>query len=160
MLADELLCKAVGSLPFTLRAHALAKVCQDRQLVLLIGGDEDLAQKTNAQGVHLPQYKISQAVLLQARHPDWIVTGAAHDLRAIRRAEQTGLDAVLVSPVFATSSHPDQKGMGVAKFAALVRSAHLPVYALGGIDDTNIDRLPSTQAIGIAAISGLVQSSD
>ena len=57
----------------------------------------------------------------------------AHDLAEIRSAERRRADFILLSPLFATRSHPGAPALGVLRFAALARSTRLPVVALGGV---------------------------
>lgn len=88
--------------------------------------------------------------------PQTFITAAAHSERAIVAAAHAGVDAVLISPVFPTRSHPGNRSLGIIRFAALARLARslgLAVYALGGINDVaKIHRLASTGATGIAGI--------
>jgi thiamine-phosphate pyrophosphorylase len=68
------------------------------------------------------------------------------------RARRAGADAALVGPVFATASHPGARPLGPLLFAALARLSPLPVYALGGIEETTARRLKAAGAQGFAAI--------
>jgi thiamine-phosphate pyrophosphorylase len=79
-------------------------------------------------------------------------TAAAHDIAEIRAAERSGATAVLMSPVFATRSHPGAPVLGPLRFAAMMRATRLPVIALGGIDRRRGDRLMKMGAYGWAAI--------
>jgi thiamine-phosphate pyrophosphorylase len=137
-------------------ACALRRVADRCGLILLIGADEALAAAVGADGVHLPQRAIDQGPRLRARRPDWIVTGAAHDARALKRAEVAGLDAALTSPVFASRSPSANGQLGPIRFSALVRQARLPVYALGGVNSRTAPRLLWTGAAGLAAVDGLI----
>ena len=83
-----------------------------------------------------------------------MLTVAAHSPRALRRAAAIGADAALLSPVFATPSHPDVRAIGPMRFLAWCRNVHVPVYALGGISATNAGRLASPAIVGIAGIGG------
>ena len=65
---------------------------------------------------------------------EWLVTAAVHSPAALRAAAAAGADAALLSPIFATASHPDVRTLGLQRFAALAQASPLPVYALGGID--------------------------
>jgi thiamine-phosphate pyrophosphorylase len=137
-------------------AGALRRVADRGGLILLIGADERLAAAVGADGVHLPQRLIGQGQRLRARRPGWILTGAAHDARALKAAEVAGLDAALTSPVFASRSPSAHTQLGPIRFANLVREARLPVYALGGVNHRTAPRLLSTGATGLAAVEGLV----
>ncbi|MGH6787201.1 MAG: thiamine phosphate synthase [Novosphingobium sp.] len=57
----------------------------------------------------------------------------AHSLREIGRANRFGVGAVLLSPVFATRSHPGAKPLGALRFRLLAAWAQMPVIALGGM---------------------------
>jgi thiamine-phosphate pyrophosphorylase len=139
-----------------LLARRLAALCRRRGLVLLIGNDWRLALAVGAGGVHLAEGLVRQAVGIRGlmRHGA-MVTGAAHSRCALVAARRAGLDAVLLSPVFPTASHPGGPVLGATRFAALAHGADLPVYGLGGIDARNAGRLTGTGVVGVAAISGL-----
>lgn len=135
-------------------AEALAALARRNRLVLLIANDAALALAVGAAGVHLAEANLDQAARVRQRS-GWLVTGAAHSLPALVRAARAGLDAALLSPVFATASHPTRTPLGLHGFAALARRATLPVYALGGVEAQNAPSLLATNAIGIAAIGAL-----
>jgi thiamine-phosphate pyrophosphorylase len=120
---------------------------------LLIAGDADLAARSGAAGLHLPEARMGEAMDWRARHPRWIVTAAAHSLRAVLRARQ--VDAVFLSPVFATASHPGAKALSPARAASIAAAARVPVYALGGVTAGNAGRLAPSFS-GIAAIGSLL----
>jgi thiamine-phosphate pyrophosphorylase len=48
---------------------------------------------------------------------------------------------VLLSPVFATRSHPGSTVLGAAKFRLLARQSRVPVIALGGMDSHRAQQL-------------------
>lgn len=120
---------------------------------LLIADDPELAARIGAAGLHLPEARMREAGHWRMAHPDWIITASAHSLRALMRARE--LDAVFLSPVFATGSHKGAKPLSPARAAFIARHAMVPVYALGGITPRNAARLGPAFS-GIAAISALL----
>jgi thiamine-phosphate pyrophosphorylase len=66
----------------------------------------------------------------------------AHDLREIGRANRFGGQAVILSPIHATRSHPGAKPLGRARFLLLARRARAPVIALGGVNAQRFRGLP------------------
>lgn len=139
-------------------ARHLLGICRSRDLRLMIAGDAPLANTIGAGGLHLPEQllRYGRRGWRGMRRPGWLVTAAAHSPAAIQRAARAGVDAVLLSPVFATASHPGAKPLGLLKFARLVRQSPVPVYALGGISAATAPRLAGTGAAGFAAIDGLL----
>ena len=120
---------------------------------LLIADDPQLAAQSGAAGLHLPQLRMRHAAHWRARFPHWIITSSAHSLRALMGAQY--LDAVFLSPVFATTSHTTARPLTPVRAAFIAAQAPVPVYALGGVTPRNAGLLASAFS-GIAAISSLL----
>lgn len=130
-------------------ARSLARVCRRRRRLFLVAGDDALALRVGADGVHWPEGLVRPR---RRRRRGWLVTAAAHGPAALRRAARAGADAALLSPVFATASHPLARPLGSLRFAAWVRRASLPVYALGGVTNATVRRLVGSGAAGVAVV--------
>lgn len=136
-------------------AEQLREPARARDLIFLIAADPALAARIGADGLHLPELRAQEAAHWRACHPRWLITCAAHSIRAIQRAQSAGADAALLSPVFVTQSHKGQTGLGAMRFRILARASTLPVYALGGIDAHTARHLSGAAAAGLAAIGAL-----
>jgi thiamine-phosphate pyrophosphorylase len=135
-------------------ARRLARVAKARGLVLLIGAD---ALRVAGAGAHLPERLAHRAGAIKRARPGVLVTAAAHSLAAALKARRYGADAVLLSTVFESRSPSAGRPLGPVRFAALVRKAGLPVYALGGVTRQNAPRLKGSGAAGLAMVEGLVR---
>ncbi len=133
------------------RARLLAALRAVPHLRLLVAGDPVLARQ--ADGLHLPQTRLKEAPHWRASHPHWIITAAVHSLSALLAAR--AVDAVFLSPVFATASHPGATALPPVRAAFIAAASQVPVYALGGIGARNAALLAPAFA-GIAAISSLL----
>lgn len=139
------------------RARALAKLCRTRRLRLLIAGDFELAVTLRV-GLHLPEHLARNCparIRLRHRRNTLPLTTAAHGRLALTRGVKLAVDGLLLSPVFATASHPGGSWLGLLAFRRLIRSVKVPVYALGGVSPHNARSLTSSGAAGLAGISGL-----
>ncbi len=136
-------------------AARLADICRCRGLKLLVAGDWRLAVEVGAAGLHLPEAMVRNRTAWRRNRGDWLITAAAHSASAIHHAELCGIDAVLLSPVFPTASHPGAPALGRVRFAKMVQESALPVFALGGIGDVNAAGLKNSGAAGFAAISAM-----
>jgi len=132
--------------------RALARSCG---LVFLVGGDPALARRLRADGLHLPERDIPVCLVRRAWPRAFIVTAAAHSPLAIRRAERAGVDAIVVSPAFASASPSAGPPLGTTRLASWVRAAKRPIYALGGVNAHTAKRLLGTGVRGLAAVDGL-----
>ena len=137
-------------------ATELVALCRARGLTLLIGGEGELAAQVGAHGLHLPEALAPRAREWRRRREDWIITVAAHSVAALGRAARAGADAAVLGPVFPSPSHPSAPSLGAERFAAMVRSSPIAVYALGGIDERAARRIARSGATGIAAIGALI----
>ena len=137
-------------------AEALSGIAHERGFLLLIAGDAPLAARIGADGLHLPETRASEARHWKCAHPSWLITAAAHSERALIRAARAGADAALLAPAFPTLSHKERAALGVARLRLMAARAILPVYALGGVNAQNVQRLAGARLAGIAAIDGLL----
>tara|TARA_R110001599_G_scaffold55401_5_gene153322 strand:- start:39271 stop:39840 length:570 start_codon:yes stop_codon:yes gene_type:complete len=103
--------------------------------------------------VHIPEHALKnwRRADLVRLNPSF-VSASAHGWTGISKAAAVGVDAVLVSTVFATKSHPNHSALGLYRFAALVQASPIPVYALGGM---TYDRSRRTTAVGAAGFAGI-----
>lgn len=128
----------------------LAKLMREQTECLILGSMIDPV----ADGVHLAGFD---------RYPKMyqgIVGRSCHGLDDVRQAELDGVDYVTISPVFATESKPGYgPPLGLGELGRIVRQAHVPVYALGGIDLGRVAACRDTGAAGIAVQGAVARSS-
>lgn len=147
--------RAFGAANALETARRLAGIAQGRRLVLLVGLDPDLAEASGAHGLHLPERELDLGRSIRRRRPDWLLTGAAHGEAGLAAGAAAGLDAMLLSPVFASRSVSAGPPLGIERFARLARGSALPVFALGGVNASNASALIGAGAAGIAAVDGV-----
>tara|TARA_B100001564_G_C20581102_1_gene643173 strand:- start:408 stop:974 length:567 start_codon:yes stop_codon:yes gene_type:complete len=136
-------------------AASIAAACINRQYPFLIAGDEALALQLSAHGIHAHQHMQNNHTIAQLRdkHPQWIITASCHHDSDINAINKLPVDAILLSPLFSTKSHPKTPPLGIDKFNRLSQQIQHPVYALGGIDTAKNQPLNQLHASGIAGIS-------
>jgi thiamine-phosphate pyrophosphorylase len=151
---------ARGAAPAVLAA--LARLCRQRGLVLLVGGDGRAALRHRA-GLHLPDRAPARGVLpfLAARRAGagWAVLSlAVHGRPGAARGRRLRAELALASPAFPTASHPGAGALGPVRWAKLAAGLGRPAVALGGVASATAGRLPRQgpgRAAGLAAIAGL-----
>jgi thiamine-phosphate pyrophosphorylase len=132
------------------RRHALAEalLAETSGLILLASDDPVLADRLH--GIHLPEKRAREAAHWRALRPHWVITVAAHSSQGLRIVHA---DAALLSPIFATRSHPKAHPLTAARARLMARNALLPVLALGGVTARNAPLLKGFA--GFAAIGAL-----
>jgi 8-oxo-dGTP diphosphatase len=130
----------------TTRAVALA---QEYGASVLLNGDESVARRLHAHGVHLT----SERLMGLAKRPELPLVGAScHDEWQLARAAQLGLDFVVLGPVCETATHPGSTMLGWQRFSQLTADYPLPVFAIGGLRKNDLEIAWRAGAHGIAAI--------
>jgi thiamine-phosphate pyrophosphorylase len=122
------------------RYETLRRLCRRRGVLVILARGE---RGWRADGAYGAPRALRHAGLRLA---------TAHSLREIGAAARAHADAVLLSPVFATRTHPGGAVLGPVRFLLLARRSPLPVFALGGMTRARAALLP---VHGWAAIDGL-----
>ena len=135
-------------------AHQLVNLAHSRGLKVLISGDLKLARQTSADGVHLPSHLLGtrHARLLTNTPPYWMITAAIHSRWDLWRATKLNIDAILVSPVYETTTQVQRQALGPIGLRRLTCASLIPVFALGGLNLSALPRLKNTGAVGFAGI--------
>ncbi|GAB1233786.1 Nudix family hydrolase [Ferrigenium sp. UT5] len=129
-----------------LRGVALAHAAGAR---VLLNGDVELAQEVGADGVQLTSTQLAE---LSGRPTVEWCGASCHNAQELRRAEALGCDFALLSPVLATQSHPGAPHLGWDNFALTTAGCALPVYALGGLHQGDLQTAWQHGAHGIALL--------
>jgi len=135
--------------------HAV-KLCEQYAATLLINTSPEKFAEISFQAKQAGLHLNSQNLLSCDRRPvdkDVFLSASCHNEKEIEHAQKIGVDFMCVSPVAATQSHPGQWAMGWEAFEKLVEKATMPVFALGGMKETDLRVAVARGAQGIAAIS-------
>lgn len=132
---------------------SVKKAARRRGCRVLLAGDPALAKHWGADGHH---GRMGRPPMAGRR---WLHSAPVHDHAQLMEAGHHGADAVLISPLFATRSHPGAPALGAARFATLARQSRVPVIALGGVHPRHGRLVRMLGAVGFAAIDGLVRPS-
>ncbi len=117
------------------RFAALLRVARGRNHVVALGGSRTEARRWGADLAYGPGGDLAPV----------------HSLRELARAR--GAVALLLSPAFATRSHPGAAPLGPLRFRLLAAQARVPVIALGGMNPRTAKRLNWPRWAGIDAFS-------
>jgi len=116
---------------------------------VLLNGDVALAQEVGADGVQLTSVQLAE--LTERPAVDWCAA-SCHNAEELRQAEALGCDFAMLSPVLPTKSHPGVPHLGWDNFAAIAAGAAIPVYALGGLTNGDMQAAWIRGAHGIALL--------
>lgn len=146
-------------------AKEIIKIAKLEGFICLIGKDIDLAKKLKADGVHFSDFdKLSAKILNRSGfNKKFIFSFACHDENSIKKAQKLKADMIFISPIFPTLSHLNTKNIGLKNLSKISlktknniygKNRFSPaIYALGGINQSNISAIRKFNLSGFAAIS-------
>lgn len=134
---------------------ALKQACKKQRVLILVSDSPKLALRYRLDGVHFSEKKLLSMGPKENR-PNWLTTCAIHNLKSLKAAEKLNITAGLVSPCFATQSHPGQKSLFLWQRKRLMASPKVRFYALGGVNKRTGALLYGEKIVGFAGISSLL----
>lgn len=150
----QLRAKQLSAQDYRQLALTVAGMCRQANVRLLLNCAPQLVPELGAHGVHLTGHRLMQ---LQQRPlgSGYLVAASCHNREEVLHAGRLGLDFIVVSPVRATPSHPGAAAIGLGGLQSLCELAAMPAYALGGMQESDIEAVWRCGAQGIAAIRRL-----
>jgi thiamine-phosphate pyrophosphorylase len=137
-------------------ARQVHSVCQSAKIPFLINDRADIALALDASGVHLGQTDLPIQEARKLLGPDKIIGGTASNPEEALSAEAAGADYIGYGHIFPTQSQ--QKSyppIGLQSILKAKQNLKIPLIAIGGIDETNIDSIYQAGADGAAILSAI-----
>ena len=153
----------VKSLPpvefFELARHVRSET-RARNCTLIINDRVDIALACGADGVHLGQEDLPLAAGRKLMG-DKIVGISTHDLEQAQTAERGGADYIGFGPMFGTATkNTGYDARGIEMLRQSRRAVRLPIVAIGGITEQNVQQVWSAGANSAAIISDILRAED
>lgn len=114
---------------------------------VLINSEIDDVLKAGADGIHLNSVTLMG---LSEKPNGLLVAASCHNAQEMAKAAQLNVDFVILSPVLPTRSHPEAQGIGWGGLREIKQDYPLPVYALGGMQSSELKNAWQAGAHGIA----------
>lgn len=118
----------------------------------LFNGPLSWVTELNADGVHFTAEQLLRTRVRPQLNNKWLAA-SCHNVDELAHAARIAVDFVVLSPVSATSSHPEATPLGWDGFSQLMGNVNMPCYALGGVGPGDIAQARLCGARGVAGIS-------
>ena len=145
---------------FLEEAVELQELCKQYKVPFIVNDNVDIALKMNADGVHVGQSDMQAADVRAKLGPDKIIGVSAQTVEQAVLAQQRGADYLGVGAVFPTGSKADADDVSFETLKAICEAVTIPVVAIGGITQENLEQLKGSGICGIAVISAIYAQSD
>ena len=140
-------------------AGELRKITSDFKANLIINDRVDIALAVEADGVHLGWQSLPLDIMRKLVGFEKLIGVSTHNRQEALQARNCGADYITFGPIFET---PTKAGLlkptGVEEIQKLKSEINIPVIALGGINEKNVETVLNGGADGIAVISSIMQA--
>jgi thiamine-phosphate pyrophosphorylase len=139
----------------------LQSLCRKKAIPFIVNDNPYIAQKINADGLHLGQEDIKRYPLARARAllgKEKIIGLSTHSVYEFSLANEQDFDYIAYGPIFPTKTK--DYNIGAKDIEAILRISKKPVVFIGGIDISNIDILILQGAKNIAVIRAITEAQD
>ena len=142
-------------------AEDLLSLTEQYDVPFLINGNLQLAKEVGADGLHLDKYDVTPSEVKQVLGKQCIIGYTLGDnLEKLKWAETVGADYVSFCSVFPTSSATQCDIVPIETIRAAKAQTTLPIFAAGGINLNNAERVLKAGVNGIAVTSALLKAED
>ncbi|MDD6794513.1 MAG: thiamine phosphate synthase [Clostridiaceae bacterium] len=138
----------------------IKEVTDKYNVPLIINDRIDIAQAIDADGVHVGQSDMPCDKARKILGKDKIIGVSVHTLDEAIKAENDGADYLGCGAVFSTSTKKDAIDVTYDCLKKIKENTKIPVVAIGGISDENINKLKGTNIDGVAIISAILAKDD
>jgi len=140
----------------------IRRLCREYDRPLIINDRLDIAMVTEADGLHLGQNDLPAEAARKLLGPGRILGVSASSVEEALAAEQAGADYLGVGPIFeARTTKPDAHSPRGPELIRQIRQrVSLPLMAIGGINEDNVEEVMAAGADGVAVISAIVCAAD
>ncbi len=140
-------------------ACELRKITSDFKANFIVNDRVDIALAVEADGVHLGWQSLPFPVVRRLVGSERLIGVSTHNRQEALQAQEYGADYITFGPIFDTPSKAGLlKPTGVEEIRKLKNEIDLPIVALGGINERNVEAVLDGGADGIAVISSIMQA--
>lgn len=141
-------------------AKDLKAITDSENIPLLINDRLDIALAVDATGVHLGQKDMPMLKAREILGDEKIIGISVATVEEAIKAEKDGADYLGVGAMFQTNSKLDTRSVSLDTLKKIKETVKIPVVAIGGINESNIEALKEANIDGVAIISAILGKDD
>lgn len=137
-------------------AKRVKRMCEEKGVIFFLHQRIHLADELNCKSVHL-----SYKNFLENREGLGTferVSVACHSLEEAIECDKENVSQIVLGTIFETDCKKGLKGKGLEFVKEVSQSCRIPIYAIGGIKESNIESIKQAGATGGCMMSGFVKA--
>lgn len=140
-------------------AEKVLNCCKKYDVPCILHSFVDAAMELGAENIHLPLH-ILREMDEKTKETFKIIGASCHSVEEAQEAERLGCTYITAGHVFVTDCKKGLAPRGLEFLRKVCESVSVPVYAIGGISNANIDLVRKAGAAGACVMSGLMRCED
>jgi len=137
------------------------KLTKKKGVSFIVNDRVEVAKAVDADGVHLGQEDMSFSSARKILGKEKIIGISVETVEQALKAVEGGADYLGIGPIYPTATKPDAgKALGIARLKEIRESVNIPIVAIGGINENNLEEVLRAGADGVAVISAVVSAPD
>jgi len=128
--------------------------------IFIVNDDVSLALAVEADGVHLGQEDLPMQEARKILGHRKLIGISTHSVQEAMAAEQAGADYIGLGPIYSTTTKQTRSPLGCVVIRQVTEKVKIPVFAIGGINRTNLREALMAGAAGISIVSAILTTPD
>ena len=141
-------------------ARKLRELTSAAGVPLIINDHVDIALISHADGAHLGPDDLSVASARRLAPEGFLIGASASFADVAGEAVDASADYIGCGPAFSTPVKKEKGVIGPAGVVAVTRAVRVPVFAIGGIDESNVSQLTGLGLRRVCVIRAVADSPD
>jgi thiamine-phosphate pyrophosphorylase len=141
-------------------ALALKQGLRGTRSIFIVNDHVDIAKLVDADGVHLGQSDLPLPAARELLGKNKIIGVSCINLEQALLARDQGADYLGIGAVFSTQTKPESAPLGLELLKTVQKKIEIPIFAIGGINETNITEVLSLGVHGVAISSAICTAPD
>jgi thiamine-phosphate pyrophosphorylase len=158
--------KQLADEELTAVAHAATTLCRQLGALLIVNDRPHVALRAGADGVHVGQDDMAVEEARGIVGEDMLVGLSTHAPSEIDAAASTApngaphVDYIGVGPIHETPTKPGRPAVGSELVSYASAHAQVPFFAIGGLDETNVEEVLDAGAERICVLRAICEADD
>jgi thiamine-phosphate pyrophosphorylase len=142
--------------------EVFADACRRHGALLAVNDRADIAVAARADVLHVGQRDLTPAMARQIVGPEMVIGLSSHGTEQAAAADlDPHVDYFCLGPLWATPTKPGRTSTGLAPLRSVAATGPAkPWFAIGGIDETNLEDVLATGARRVVVVRVLTEAED
>lgn len=151
--------KDLAEQEYKILAEKVIRICKNYEVPCILHSFTKAAIALHVKAIHMPLPLLRNMTPQEKSHFE-IIGASCHSLEEAQEAEKLGCTYITAGHIFLTDCKKGLPGRGLSFLQNICENISVPVYAIGGISNENIDAVRQTEAAGACIMSGFMVNSN